>query len=133
MTLKAKRVLVTGADSFIGSHLCEALVKEGAVVRALLRYTSRQDLENLEWLEPEIRNKIEIVQGDLRDEASVRRAMRKCEIVFHLGALISVPYSFVSPTEFITTNVLGTANMLASARDERVAVFVHTSTSETFG
>src|SRR5207302_3972607 len=80
-----------------------------------------------------IRNKIEIVQGDLRDEASVRRAMRKCEIVFHLGALISVPYSFVSPTEFITTNVLGTANMLASARDERVAVFVHTSTSETFG
>jgi NAD dependent epimerase/dehydratase len=133
MSLNGKRVLVTGAAGFIGSHLCEALVQDGARVRAFLRYTSRQDLGNLDEAPSAVREAIEVVRGDLRDVASVRRAMAGCEIVFHLGALISVPYSFTSPGEFAATNGLGTLHVLDAAREAGVSRVVHTSTSEVYG
>ncbi len=133
MTWAGRRVLVTGAAGFIGSHLCETLVRRGATVRALLRYTSRQDRGNLEMVPAEAREGIEVVRGDLRDEASVRRAVQGCETVFHLGALISVPYSFTSPAEFAATNTLGTVHVLNAARDAGVGRIVHTSTSEVYG
>ena len=133
MTWAGEKILVTGAAGFIGSHLCEALVRRGAAVRALLRYTSRQDLGNLDLVAADVREAIEVVRGDLRDEASVRRAVAGCRMVFHLGALISVAYSFTSPTEFAATNALGTVNVLNAAREVGVARLVHTSTSEVYG
>jgi len=133
MTWAGQRVLVTGAAGFIGSHLCEALVRRGAAVRALLRYTSRQDLGNLDLLPAEVREAIEVVRGDLRDEASVRRAAAGRQVIFHLGALISVPYSFTSPTEFVATNALGTIHVLNAAREGGAERIVHTSTSEVYG
>ena len=133
MSLNGRRVLVTGAGGFIGSHLCEALVQGGAQVRAFLRYTSRQDLGNLDLVPPEVRDAIEVVRGDLRDAASVRRAVLGCQVVFHLGAVISVPYSFASPVEFAATNALGTLYVLEAARDAGVGRVVHTSTSEVYG
>jgi dTDP-glucose 4,6-dehydratase len=133
MSLDRTRVLVTGAGGFIGRHLCEALVRAGSGVRALLRYTSRQDLGNLDLLAPEVLEAVEVVRGDLRDEASVRRAVADREVVFHLGALISVPYSFTSPGEFAATNALGTLHVLGAAREAGVARVVHTSTSEVYG
>jgi len=133
MTWDGKRVLVTGAGGFIGSHLCQALVQAGATVRAFLRYTSRQDLGNLDLLPPDMGDTLEVVRGDLRDAASVRRAVAECEVVFHLGALISVPYSFTSPGEFAATNALGTLHVLDAARETGVLRIVHTSTSEVYG
>lgn len=133
MTWAGRKVLVTGAGGFIGSHLSEALVQRGGAVRALLRYTSRQDLGNLDLVPAGVRDAIEVVRGDLRDEASVRRAVGGCQVVFHLGALISVPYSFTSPAEFAATNALGTVNVLNAAREAGVARVVHTSTSEVYG
>jgi dTDP-glucose 4,6-dehydratase len=133
MTWAGQRVLVTGAAGFIGSHLCEALVRRRAAVRALLRYTSRQDLGNLDLVPAGVRDAIEVVRGDLRDEASVRRAVAGCQVVFHLGAIISVPYSFTSPAEFAATNALGTVNVLNAAREAGAARIVHTSTSEVYG
>jgi dTDP-glucose 4,6-dehydratase len=133
MDFKRKRVLVTGAGGFIGSHLCEALVNAGASVTAFLRYTSRSDFQNLEFVDARIRSAIKIIRGDLRDELSVRQSMKGMDGVFHLGAIISVPYSFESPTEYIGTNVMGTAHVLAAARDADVSFVVHTSTSEVFG
>ena len=133
MNWGGKRVLVTGAGGFIGSHLCEALVKDGAQVRAFLRYTSRQDLGNLDLVSPDVREAIEVVRGDLRDQASVRRAVNGCQVIFHLGAVISVPYSFTSPGEFATSNVLGTLHVLEAAREAGVGRVVHTSTSEVYG
>ncbi len=133
MKLSGRRVLVTGAGGFIGSHLCEVLVAEGARVRALLRYTSRSDLGPLADLPPAPRREIEVVWGDLRDEVSVRRALGDCRVVFHLGAVTSVAYSYESPGEFAATNVMGTTNVLTAARDAGVERFVHTSTSEVYG
>ncbi len=133
MTGAGQKVLVTGAAGFIGSHLCEALIRRGATVRALLRYTSRQDLGNLDLVPSDVRAAIEVVRGDLRDEVSVRRAVSGCHVVFHLGALISVPYSFTSPAEFAATNALGTVNVLNAAREAGTTRVVHTSTSEVYG
>ncbi len=133
MTWPERKVLVTGAAGFIGSHLCEGLVRRGAAVRALLRYTSRQDLGNLDLVAADVRDAIEVVRGDLRDEASVRRAAGGCHVVFHLGALISVPYSFTSPAEFAATNVQGAVSVLNAAREAGAAIVVHTSTSEVYG
>jgi dTDP-glucose 4,6-dehydratase len=127
------RVLVTGAGGFIGSHLTEALVRAGAGVRALIRYNSRNHHGHLEGLSREILREVEVVAGDLRDLHSVRQAVHGCDAVFHLGALIAVPYSFTNVTEYVQTNVLGTAHVVLAALEAGVRRIVHTSTSEVYG
>ncbi|MFQ5458499.1 MAG: GDP-mannose 4,6-dehydratase [Myxococcota bacterium] len=131
--LRAKRVLVTGACGFIGSHLCERLVRAGARVTAFVRYTSRGDTGLLRFAPPEVKSALEIVAGDLRDPDAVRGACKRQDIVLHLGALIAIPYSYVHPREVVETNVIGTLNVLEGARAHDVARVVHTSTSEVYG
>ncbi len=126
-------MLVTGAGGFIGSHLVEALVDRGARVRALVRYTSRADLGALAQSSQEVRDGVEVVQGDLRNRDVIAAAMEGVSTVFHLGALISIPYSYVSPEEAVTTNVLGTLNVLQIARSSGVRRVVQASTSEVYG
>ena len=132
MNLKNQTVLVTGGGGFIGSRLCERLVQSGATVRAFVRYTSRAEIGLLRFLEPDILKKVEIIRGDLRDFSAVEQASRGVDIVFHLGALISIPYSYVHPVETVQTNVLGTLNILEACRKSG-AKLVHTSTSEVYG
>lgn len=128
-----RRVLVTGAAGFIGSHLVQELLQAGALVRAFVRYTSNRGLGNLVEVEREIGRTAEIVQGDLRDRAAVERAVADCEIVFHLGALISIPYSYENPGEYLATNVLGTFNVLEACRRYGIARCILTSSSEVYG
>lgn len=132
MNLKNQTVLVTGGGGFIGSRLCERLVQSDANLRAFVRYTSRAEIGLLRFLEPDILKKIEIIRGDLRDFSAVEQASRGVDIVFHLGALISIPYSYVHPVETVQTNVLGTLNILEACRKSG-AKLVHTSTSEVYG
>jgi NAD dependent epimerase/dehydratase len=128
------RVLVTGAGGFIGSHLTEELVRQGEAVRAFVRYNSRDEKGLLEDLPKEIREQIEVVAGDLKDPDGVRKAVKGCSRIFHLGALIAIPYSYVHPFEFVQTNVIGTAHLLNACLDDGVLErFVHTSTSEVYG
>lgn len=128
-----KTVAVTGAGGFIGGHLVEALAARGAHVRALVRYTSRADHGTLRLLSPEALARVQVLQGDLRSYDSVRRAIEGATVVFHLGAAISIPYSYVSPDEVTGTNVGGTLNVLEACRTLGIARLVHTSTSEVFG
>ena len=133
MTWQGRQVLVTGAGGFIASHLIERLVEMDAKVRAFVRYNSRGDWGTLQWLPADTFTQIEIIAGDLRDASAIRQAARDVEIIFHLGALIAIPYSYVHPREVIETNILGTLNVLEAAREFRVAKIVHTSTSEVYG
>ncbi len=133
MTWEGTRVLVTGAGGFIGSHLVEGLATEGASVRAMIRYTSRGDEGNLRFLDPSVRSAVEVVAGDLRDPDGVLGAATGMDHVFHLGALIAIPYSYVHPREVVETNVLGTLNVLEAARRTEPARVVHVSTSEVYG
>lgn len=133
MNWNGKKVLVTGAGGFIASHLIEHLVREGVQVRGFVRYNSRNDLGMLKWLAPEILSQLEIMQGDLRDNEAVRNAVRGVDTVFHLGALIAIPYSYVNPREVIDVNIMGTLNVLMAARDFGTRRVVHTSTSEVYG
>jgi NAD dependent epimerase/dehydratase len=130
---KGKRVLVTGAGGFIGSHLVEALLAEEANVRAFIRYTSRRDPGLLRQLSVEDFSRIEVIAGDLRDENAVRAAVKDCQIVFHLGALITIPYSYLHPVEVAGTNFMGTLNILTACKDQGVERLIHTSTSEVYG
>ena len=129
----SKPVLVTGAGGFIASHLTERLVQSGALVRALVRYNSRGDPGLLRLLPEPVFQQVEVISGDLRDSAAVKDAMRGTEIVFHLGALIAIPYSYKHPVEVVETNVMGTMNVLMSAQELGVGRIVHTSTSEVYG
>lgn len=131
--MKDKKVLVTGAGGFIASHLAERLVAEGARVRAFVRYNSRGDMGLLRMLPIEVFSQLELVAGDLRDVDAVRDAMKDIDTVFHLGALIAIPYSYVHPREVIETNVMGTLNVLMAAREFGTRRVVHTSTSEVYG
>jgi NAD dependent epimerase/dehydratase len=128
-----KLALVTGAGGFIGSHLCEALVQRGARVRGFVRYNGRADDGMLNALPDDIRAEVETLRGDLRDQSAVRAAVNGVDIVFHLGALIAIPYSYQHPEEVISTNVNGTLNVLLAARDAGTGRVVHTSTSEVYG
>jgi Nucleoside-diphosphate-sugar epimerases len=128
-----QQVLVTGAGGFIGSHLTEALVKAGAKVRVFLRYNSRDGRGNLEDLESGMLDELEIIAGDLRDADVIERSVKGCNAVFHLGALVGIPYSYKNPREVVETNILGTFNILTAARDHGVGQIVHTSTSEVYG
>jgi NAD dependent epimerase/dehydratase len=133
MILYGKRVLVTGAGGFIGSHLVEALLEKGASVRAFVKYNGRSDWGMLSDIPLESQKKIEVVMGNICDPFFVRKAVAGCDYVFHLAALIGIPYSYVSPMDYVQTNVVGTLNVLEACRSEGVAKMVHTSTSETYG
>jgi NAD dependent epimerase/dehydratase len=128
-----RSVLVTGAGGFIGSHLAEALVRAGASVRAFVRYTSRGDHGWLEAGDPEVAQELEIFRGDLANPEAVAGAIAGRSVVFHLGALIPIPYSYRHPREFVTANITGTLNVLEAARRAEVERIVHTSTSEVYG
>ncbi len=131
MDWTGKRVLVTGAGGFIGSHLTERLVELGASTRALVHYNARGTAG---WLDGSpVRDKIEVVAGDVCDRDSVRQAMRDIDIVFHLAALIAIPYSYQAPASYVRTNVEGTLNVLQASRELDVERLVHTSTSEVYG
>lgn len=130
---QGKRVLVTGAGGFIGSHLVERLLAEGARVRAFVRYNSRADVGLLRLLPEELRTSLEVVAGDLRDWQAVRQTVWECEVVFHLGALISIPYSYHHPFEVAETNFMGTLNVLMACQYLGVKRLIHTSTSEVYG
>ena len=130
MGLHGKRVLVTGAGGFIGSHLAERLVDEGAQVRAMVHYNA---LNSAGWLDfSDKRDAMEVVHGDIGDSGSVDRAMEDIEIVFHLAALIAIPYSYIAPGAYVTTNILGTQHVLNAARRTNARV-LQTSTSEVYG
>ena len=133
MNLKDHRILVTGADGFIGSHLTEELVRRGCDVRAFVLYNSFNSWGWLDHSPPEIREKLDVFAGDVRDPNGVREAMRGCSVVLHLAALIGIPYSYHSPDSYIDTNVRGTLNIVQAARELKVAKVVHTSTSEVYG
>lgn len=128
-----KTVLVTGAGGFIGSHLCEALVDRGARVTAMIRYTSGSHWGNLEFLSEEKKARLEVVSGNIEDGDFVARIARDKEYIFHLAALIAIPYSYVAPRSYIRTNVEGTLNVLEAARRFGTRRVIHTSTSETYG
>ena len=130
---KNKRVLVTGAGGFIGSHLVEALVQQGAQVKAFVRYNSRGDPGFLNMLPPELFEQLEILAGDLRDLPALTSAARDVDTILHLGALIAIPYSYRHPADVVETNVIGTLNVLLAARENGVQRVVHTSTSEVYG
>ncbi len=133
MHLKGKKILVTGADGFIGSHLVEYLVKEGYSVKAFVLYNSFNSWGWLDHSPKELIDNVEIFAGDVRDPNGVREAMRGCDVVLHLAALIAIPYSYHSPDTYIDTNVKGTLNIVQAARDLGIERVVHTSTSEVYG
>lgn len=130
---RGEKVLVTGAGGFIGSHLVESLVEKGARVKAFLHYNSRSDIALLRYLPSENLSEIEILSGDLTDLMAVHQAVEGCSFVFHLGALISIPYSYLHPLEVVKTNVIGTTNVLLACREYGVRRVIHTSTSEVYG
>jgi NAD dependent epimerase/dehydratase len=131
--LSRSKVLVTGAGGFIGSHLCELCLAEGAEVRAFVHYNSRSDWGMLEDLDKKTLGRIEVIAGDLRDNEAVRNAVQGCHRVFHLGALIGIPYSYLNPADVVQTNVLGTMNVLQASLDAGVDRMVQPSTSEVYG
>jgi dTDP-glucose 4,6-dehydratase len=128
-----KRVLVTGADGFIGSHLVESLVRAGYSTRALVLYNSFNSWGWLDNCGADVAGQFEVFAGDIRDPNGVRDAVRGCDVVLHLAALIAIPYSYHSPDTYVDTNVKGTLNVLQAARDLNVSRLVHTSTSEVYG
>lgn len=130
---RGRTVLVTGAGGFIGSHLVERLVTAGAKVRAFVRYTSRNHPGLLSEIEPGVMAEVDLVAGDLRDPDAIQKAVGGCEFVFHLGALIAIPYSYAHPTEVAETNLMGTLNILNACRSQNIARLIHTSTSEVYG
>ena len=131
--MKKKQVLITGADGFIGSHLTEALIHAGYNVRAFVYYNSFNSYGWLDSIPAETKRKIEFVAGDIRDPNGVREAMKGVDIVFHLAALIAIPFSYHSPDSYIDTNVKGTLNIIQAAKDNQVSRVLVTSTSEVYG
>jgi NAD dependent epimerase/dehydratase len=127
------KILVSGADGFIGSHLTEALVRAGHDVRAFVFYNSFNSWGWLDHCHEDVKNKFEVFAGDIRDSNGVRIAMKGCDAVFHLAALIGIPYSYHSPETYVDTNIKGTLNVVQAARDLGVSRIIHTSTSEVYG
>lgn len=133
MKLKGKKVLVTGADGFIGSHLVEGLLDQGCKVKAFVYYNSFNHWGWLDTLPKERLKKIEVVAGDIRDPHGVRSALKRQDAVFHLAALIGIPYSYDAPDNYIDTNIKGTLNVLQAAKEEKLSRVIVTSTSEVYG
>jgi NAD dependent epimerase/dehydratase len=132
-TWNGRRVLVTGAGGFIGSHVAERLVHAGAHVRAMVRYTGRSDIGMLADLPPDTLDSLEVVHSDVTDAYAVHRAVQGSQVVFHLAALIGIPYSYTAPASYVATNTIGTLHILEAARTHDVARLVLTSTSEVYG
>lgn len=130
---KVKKVLVTGADGFIGSHLTEALVRQGFDVRAFVLYNSFNSWGWLDHAPADVQSSLDVFSGDIRDPNGVRTAMKGCDAVLHLAALIAIPYSYHSPDTYVDTNIKGTLNVLQAARETGVSRVIHTSTSEVYG
>ena len=133
MARSLKKILITGADGFIGSHLTEALVRDGHEVRAFVLYNSFNSWGWLDNCSEDVKGKFEVFTGDIRDPNGVRTAMKGCDAALHLAALIAIPYSYHSPDSYVDTNIKGTLNILQAARDLGVSKVVHTSTSEVYG
>jgi NAD dependent epimerase/dehydratase len=133
MKLAGKRILVTGADGFIGSHLTETLVRAGHEVRALVLYNSFNSWGWLDESDAHVKRSLDVFAGDIRDPHGVRTAMKGCDVVMHLAALIAIPYSYHSPDTYVDTNVKGTLNVVQAARELGTERVVHTSTSEVYG
>lgn len=131
--MKYKKVLITGAGGFIGSHLVEALVEKGNSVKAFVHYNSFNRWGWLDYVDKKIKDSIEIFTGDVRDPNGVRESMRNIDVVFHLAALIGIPYSYHSPDTYVDTNIKGTLNVLQAARDLGTVKVICTSTSEVYG
>lgn len=129
----ATRVMVTGADGFIGSHLTEALVQAGHPVKAFVLYNSFNSWGWLDHCTPQVKSQIEVFSGDVRDPHGVKQAMKGCDVVLHLASLIAIPYSYHSPDTYVDTNLKGTLNVLQAARELNVSRVIHTSTSEVYG
>jgi NAD dependent epimerase/dehydratase len=127
------KILVTGADGFIGSHLTEALVRQGYDVRAFVQYNSFNSWGWLDRCAPDVAGKFEVFAGDVRDPHGVKTAMQGCDAVLHLAALIAIPYSYHSPDTYVDTNIKGTLNIVQAARELGVGKVIHTSTSEVYG
>ena len=133
MNFKGKKVLVTGSEGFIGSHLTERLVELGANVTALVQYNSFNNWGWIDTFDVKIKNNIEVITGDIREYDNMKRIVKGKDIVFHLAALIAIPYSYLSPMAYVRTNVEGTTNVLEACREYGVEKIIHTSTSETYG
>lgn len=133
MDLRNKKILVTGADGFIGSHLAEKLVEKGHRVKAFVFYNSFNSWGWLDHSPRQIRDNLEIFAGDIRDPFGVDNAVSDCDVIFHLAALIAIPYSYHSPATYVDTNINGTLNILQAAKKHDVEKLIHTSTSEVYG
>lgn len=133
MNLQGKKILITGADGFIGSHLTEELVQRGHDVRAFVFYNSFGHWGWLDESPEDIKRDLDVFAGDIRDPHGVRTAMKDCDVVLHLAALIGIPYSYHSPDSYVDTNIRGTLNLLQAARELEIEKFIHTSTSEVYG
>jgi len=133
MELNNKKILITGASGFIGSHLTEKLLEKGCDVKVFVKYNSGGDIGKLKEIGKEKLERLEIVRGDLRNYEGVKRAVSGAEIVFHLGALISIPYSYTDPRDFVDVNIIGTLNILRACQEEKVKKIVITSSSEVYG
>lgn len=127
------KVIVTGADGFIGSHLTEELVRQGYDVKAFVLYNSFNSWGWLDSCSPEVRGKFEVFSGDIRDPYGVKQALKGCDIVLHLAALIAIPYSYHSPDTYVDTNIKGTLNIVQAAKELNIKKVIHTSTSEVYG
>lgn len=133
MDLKGKKVLITGSEGFIGSHLTERLVELGADVTALVQYNSFNNWGWIDTFDKKIKNNIKVVTGDIREYDGMKRIIKGQDVVFHLAALIAIPYSYLSPMAYVRTNIEGTTNVLEACREYDVEKIIHTSTSETYG
>ncbi|NTU31066.1 SDR family NAD(P)-dependent oxidoreductase [Brevibacillus sp. HB1.1] len=133
MELRGKKILVTGADGFIGSHLTEELIRQGNDVKAFVYYNSFNSWGWLDQSPKDIKSSLDVFSGDIRDPYGVMNAMKGCDVVLHLAALIAIPYSYHSPETYVDTNIKGTLNILQAARMLNVERVVHTSTSEVYG
>lgn len=133
MDIKNKNIVVTGAGGFISSHLVEELVRKGANVKALVHYNSRNDIGMLKFADQKLIDKIEIVRGDITDPYYVKQTTKNADLIFHLAALIGIPYSYIAPEHYVNVNIKGTLNILQAALENGVDKVVHTSTSETYG
>lgn len=133
MDLKNKKILVTGADGFIGSHLIENLIKKGCNVRPFVYYNSFNSWGWLDSLDDHLKCEMDVFAGDIRDPYGMKKAMQGCDVVFHLAALIAIPYSYHSPATYVDTNITGTLNVLQAAKELEAQKIVITSTSEVYG